>query len=198
MSSGASPSPSQSQSLSSPDNGGGNNPYPPQRHAGAVGYGPEYGKGAVCMLSVETSTQDLNARLQSTGDKLEGLKEEMKGKVLHKPDLVQHGHDLRTGELKRKQMENDVRINPNRFHADLSYTSTIVGQPLPAGERAGTSGDHRPRRDRSREVTGKHTLMVLHFCLEGCFDYENRLLYTYHCTCNTHTSCCNCPMSNWP
>ncbi|KAI8970914.1 hypothetical protein BD414DRAFT_501589 [Trametes punicea] len=61
--------------------------YPEQRHAGAVGYGPEYGKGA------------------STGDKLMGLKDEMKGKVLRKPDLVEHGREMRTGELKKKQQE---------------------------------------------------------------------------------------------
>ncbi|OBZ78120.1 hypothetical protein A0H81_01888 [Grifola frondosa] len=64
--------------------------YPPQRHAGAVGYGPEYGKGA------------------STGDKLSGLQEEMVGKLLHNPEKVQHGRDLRTGELKRREKEDDA------------------------------------------------------------------------------------------
>ena len=46
---------------------------------------------------------------QGTGDKLKGYEEELKGKILRKPDVVQHGHDLRTGELKRKQLEADVR-----------------------------------------------------------------------------------------
>ncbi|EJF67162.1 hypothetical protein DICSQDRAFT_47591 [Dichomitus squalens LYAD-421 SS1] len=63
--------------------------YPPQRHAGAVGYGPEYGKGA------------------GTSDKLQGFQEEVKGKVLRKPDLVQHGHEMRTGQLKKKQLQDD-------------------------------------------------------------------------------------------
>ncbi|CDO70104.1 hypothetical protein BN946_scf184806.g31 [Trametes cinnabarina] len=63
--------------------------YPEQKHAGAVGYGPEYNKGA------------------TTGDKIEGLKEEVKGKILRKPDVVEHGRELRTGELKKKQQEND-------------------------------------------------------------------------------------------
>ncbi|KAI0360667.1 hypothetical protein OH77DRAFT_1393593 [Trametes cingulata] len=66
-----------------------NDGYPEQKHAGAVGYGPEYGKGA------------------STGDKLTGIKEEMKGKILRKPDVVEHGREMRTGELKKKQQEQD-------------------------------------------------------------------------------------------
>ncbi|EIW75715.1 hypothetical protein CONPUDRAFT_65499, partial [Coniophora puteana RWD-64-598 SS2] len=41
------------------------------------------------------------------GDKMTGLQEEIKGKVLRKPDVAQHGHDLRTGELKRRQREQD-------------------------------------------------------------------------------------------
>lgn len=65
--------------------------YPPQLHAGAVGLGPEYG-----------------VQQQATAyDKLEGLKEEIKGKVTRNPDKVQHGKEMRTGELKRKQHEQD-------------------------------------------------------------------------------------------
>ncbi|KAI9063625.1 hypothetical protein FKP32DRAFT_686550 [Trametes sanguinea] len=69
--------------------GGNNDGYPEQKHAGAVGYGPEYGKGA------------------TTGDKLTGLKEEVKGKILRKPDVVEHGRELRTGEIKKKEQENE-------------------------------------------------------------------------------------------
>lgn len=58
--------------------------FPPQRHAGAVGLGPEYAMGA------------------SVSEKLEGLKEEIKGKITKRPNLVEHGRELRTGELKRK------------------------------------------------------------------------------------------------
>ncbi|KAI0729200.1 hypothetical protein C8Q72DRAFT_778626 [Fomitopsis betulina] len=69
----------------------GSDGYPEQRHAGAVGLGPEFGRGV------------------TTGDKIEGYKEELKGKILRKPDVVQHGHDLRTGELKRREdAENNV------------------------------------------------------------------------------------------
>ncbi|KAI0782732.1 hypothetical protein C8Q75DRAFT_786618 [Abortiporus biennis] len=67
-----------------------NSEYPEQRHAGAVGLGPEYGKGA------------------SGSDKITGWKEEIEGKVLRNPAKLQHGKDLRTGELKkREQAEED-------------------------------------------------------------------------------------------
>ena len=67
---------------------------------------------------------------QGTGDKLKGYEEELKGKILRKPDVVQHGHDLRTGELKRKQLEADVRYSMQRYlfysnpHSLLVYEST--------------------------------------------------------------------------
>ncbi|KAK1229125.1 hypothetical protein PQX77_007830 [Marasmius sp. AFHP31] len=68
--------------------------YPPQRHAGAVGYGPNYHQGP-------TFT-----------DKLGGMKEEVKGKVFRKPEVAQHGKDRRTGELKRKEQEEDLNSDP--------------------------------------------------------------------------------------
>lgn len=37
------------------------------------------------------------------------MKEEVKGKLFRKPDLVEHGREMRTGELKKKQQEDDVR-----------------------------------------------------------------------------------------
>ncbi|CAL1710872.1 unnamed protein product [Somion occarium] len=66
-----------------------NDEYPEQRHAGRVGLGPNYGKGA------------------SGGDKLAGWKEELAGKITRNPDKVHHGHDLRTGELKKKEQEEE-------------------------------------------------------------------------------------------
>ncbi|KAM5536048.1 hypothetical protein V8D89_010306 [Ganoderma adspersum] len=83
-----------SPALAETDPTASDNTYPPQRHTGAVGYGPEYGKGT------------------GTADKLQGLKEEFKGKVLHKPELVQHGRELRSGELKRKEKEADSEMDP--------------------------------------------------------------------------------------
>lgn len=48
--------------------------------------------------------------IQGVGEKLGGLTEEVKGKVLKKPEVVQHGHDRRTGELKKKEEDAAVRI----------------------------------------------------------------------------------------
>jgi len=41
---------------------------------------------------------------QAISEKIDGLKEEIKGKIKHDPELVEHGRDKRTGELKRKEM----------------------------------------------------------------------------------------------
>ncbi|KAG1724349.1 hypothetical protein EDB19DRAFT_314643 [Suillus lakei] len=60
---------------------------PPQRHAGAVGLGPSYGQGV------------------GFGEKLGGLQEEIKGKIMKKPELVEHGRERRTGILKKKEQE---------------------------------------------------------------------------------------------
>ncbi|KZT02866.1 uncharacterized protein LAESUDRAFT_729859 [Laetiporus sulphureus 93-53] len=70
------------------------NDYPEQRHAGAVGLGPEYGRGV------------------TTEDKIVGFKEEVKGKILHKPDVAERGRMMRTGELKKKHEEEENRNNP--------------------------------------------------------------------------------------
>ncbi|KAJ8475265.1 hypothetical protein ONZ51_g6662 [Trametes cubensis] len=93
-----------------------NDGYPEQRHAGAVGYGPEYGKGA------------------STGDKIAGLKEEMKGKILRKPDVVEHGRELRTGELKKKQQEDQ----------DFDPFGTAGGDDSARGGSGGAGLQHPP------------------------------------------------------
>ncbi|PFH48573.1 hypothetical protein AMATHDRAFT_49398 [Amanita thiersii Skay4041] len=69
-----------------------NSEYPEQRHAGKVGYGPNF------------------TMQPSISDRFEGLYEEAKAKLTHNEALHKHGHDLRTGELKRKQLfeHNDV------------------------------------------------------------------------------------------
>ncbi|KAF8880522.1 hypothetical protein BD779DRAFT_1446184 [Infundibulicybe gibba] len=61
--------------------------YPPQKHAGKVGYGPQYHQGA-----------DL-------GDKMTGVKEEIKGKLTRNQGLAQQGKERRTGILKQKELE---------------------------------------------------------------------------------------------
>ncbi|KAJ3912864.1 hypothetical protein F5877DRAFT_72040 [Lentinula edodes] len=64
--------------------------YPAQHHAGAVGYGPNYRQGP------------------SLTDKLSGLKEELKGKVTKNPQMVEHGKEMKTGEVKRREQQEDM------------------------------------------------------------------------------------------
>ncbi|KIL64938.1 hypothetical protein M378DRAFT_178534 [Amanita muscaria Koide BX008] len=59
--------------------------YPEQKHAGRVGLGPNYSTDA------------------DMSDKLKGLYEEAKGKLLHEPELVERGHARRIGEVKEKE-----------------------------------------------------------------------------------------------
>ena len=80
--------------------------YPPQRHAGQVSIGPYYNVGPV---SRSASSQTPVNRVQSMEDRIAGLKAEVLGKIEHKPELVNQGRELRSGEAKRKKMHGDVR-----------------------------------------------------------------------------------------
>ena len=50
--------------------------------------------------------------VQSISEEVEGLMQEIKGKIKHDPKLVQHGRDQRTGELKRKEMRQVNSFRP--------------------------------------------------------------------------------------
>jgi hypothetical protein len=54
----------------------------------------------------------ISPRTKTLGEKYEGLKEEVKGKVKRNPEQVQHGKDMISGELKRREREADVRPHP--------------------------------------------------------------------------------------
>jgi hypothetical protein len=41
------------------------------------------------------------------GDKFEGVKEEVVGKLTRNHDKAEHGKEMRTGELKRKEKEKE-------------------------------------------------------------------------------------------
>jgi len=66
--------------------------YPEQKHAGAAGIGPNYAeaRGKVTL-----------------GERIGGLKEEIKGKVTRNPDLVREGREQRSGEAKRRKLEEE-------------------------------------------------------------------------------------------
>ena len=90
-----------------------NTEYPPQLHAGAVGLGPEFAKGAVRTHRSLSPTKLINYMpVQTTSEKIDGLKEEIKGKIKHDPELVEHGRDRRTGALKRKEAREVGSFRP--------------------------------------------------------------------------------------
>ncbi|KAF9048559.1 hypothetical protein BJ165DRAFT_1526003 [Panaeolus papilionaceus] len=83
---------------------------PPQLHAGKVGYGPNYRAGP------------------TLEEKVAGLKEELLGKVTHNKERVHHGHEIRTGEEKRKKMTGEDEPNPfSGAEEDHSLQSPAAG-----------------------------------------------------------------------
>jgi len=60
---------------------------PEQKHAGKVGFGPDYA----------------NQTRATMGEKVQGFKEEIKGKLTKNPELVKTGHERRTGEIKQRE-----------------------------------------------------------------------------------------------
>ncbi|KAK7040735.1 hypothetical protein VNI00_009641 [Paramarasmius palmivorus] len=81
-------------SINNSGSGADNQAYPPQRHAGATGFGPNYHPGP------------------TFGDKMTGIKEQVKGTVTRNTELTQQGKDRRTGELKRREAEEDDKSDP--------------------------------------------------------------------------------------
>ncbi|KAJ7054105.1 hypothetical protein C8F01DRAFT_1163946 [Mycena amicta] len=71
-----------------------NSEYPEQKHAGAVGYGPNFHAQPGFL------------------DKVTSLKEQVAGKVTGNPDLVTKGHDRWTGELRQKELDADAAEDP--------------------------------------------------------------------------------------
>ncbi|KAL8292170.1 hypothetical protein RQP46_001636 [Phenoliferia psychrophenolica] len=68
--------------------------YPEQKHAGKVGYGPNYHQGP------------------TTSDKLSGMKDIVKGKITKNPELVEEGKLRKTGELQEKKQAEDDANDP--------------------------------------------------------------------------------------
>jgi hypothetical protein len=50
--------------------------------------------------------------VQSVSERIDGLKQEIKGKAKHDPELVEHGKKQRTGALKREGMKEVNSFRP--------------------------------------------------------------------------------------
>ncbi|KAG8694362.1 hypothetical protein FRC11_002240, partial [Ceratobasidium sp. 423] len=72
--------------------------YPPQIHAGKVGYGPHYA--------------EVHGKETGFGAKLTGMKEQLKGKVTRDHKLEEQGKERMTGELVAKQRAEEDAKNP--------------------------------------------------------------------------------------
>ncbi|KAJ3504154.1 hypothetical protein NLJ89_g8085 [Agrocybe chaxingu] len=93
--------------------------YPEQRHAGRVGYGPNYHTGP------------------TLEEKVAGLKEEFIGKVTRSPARVQHGRELLSGEERRKKLSVDASE-----YLFASHLLLIYGQDEPNPFTAANKDDH--------------------------------------------------------
>ncbi|KAK7436708.1 hypothetical protein VKT23_018962 [Stygiomarasmius scandens] len=121
-------------------------PYPEQRHAGKVGYGPNYNQGA------------------GLGEKLTGFKEELKGKVSHDPTLVQQGKERRTGELKHKQEQEELEAsdpfaNPEEKkeeQGDVSQTKKDIRGQVDQAATSAPEGTKEAEAQRNSERQMKH------------------------------------------
>ncbi|TFK37099.1 hypothetical protein BDQ12DRAFT_713724 [Crucibulum laeve] len=112
-------------------------PYPVQRHAGKVGYGPNYNISA------------------SISDRVTGIVEEVRGKITKNPELVRHGHAVFTGEEKRKHMlgqasrdDNDKRVNADKMKEP---PSAIPVRSNPDTQRVGAGVAEKISTNNSKE-----------------------------------------------
>ncbi|CAE7226404.1 unnamed protein product [Rhizoctonia solani] len=94
--------------------------YPPQIHAGKVGYGPHYA--------------EVHGKDAGLGAKVTGLKEELKGKITRNHELEQKGKDRRTGELTAKQHAEDEAKNPFQNKEEEGAQSTADAENKEATE----------------------------------------------------------------
>ncbi|GEM07996.1 proteophosphoglycan ppg4 [Rhodotorula toruloides] len=85
--------------------------YPEQVHAGKLGYGPHY------------------AGNPGISDQLKGTEEIIKGKLAHKPELVQQGHDRKDGVLAERKREYEAE------HEDDAFSKPAEGQGNPGGAK---------------------------------------------------------------
>ncbi|RXW17539.1 hypothetical protein EST38_g8315 [Candolleomyces aberdarensis] len=109
--------------------------YPPQTHSGKVGYGPHF---------------SLSPTL---GEKMTGLKEELKGTIKRDPEEVQHGKDIVSGEEKRRAREADMRTDPFAKHAgETSGPSQSSQLPHPSHGGAMSKMDDKEMREHAATV----------------------------------------------
>jgi len=112
---------------------------PPQLHAGKVGYGPNLDPAP------------------TIGEKFSGLKEELKGKLKHDPELVKHGRILVSGEEKRKNLfgKNEPSGPSSPFDAGTPEKSSPVHQSNEEVGKEQASTGRREDKEHSSDVVDR-------------------------------------------
>ncbi|KAF4610047.1 hypothetical protein D9613_010664 [Agrocybe pediades] len=118
------------------------NIYPEQRHAGKIGYGPNFNTGA------------------GLGDKLIGLAEEIRGKLTGNRDLVRHGHDVFSGESKRRKLLGLDDADPV-FETGQGAAKPKVDPGAPSGTFS-SAAEPTPRESSLRNVNQSYKEAVVH------------------------------------
>ncbi|KAF9479820.1 hypothetical protein BDN70DRAFT_664111 [Pholiota conissans] len=109
--------------------------YPVQQHAGKVGYGPNYNADAGIV------------------DKVEGLTEEIVGKVTHNPKLIHKGHELHTGELKRRELLGETDPAKDPFFGQDLQTTKATSEAHSTKKAAATVADRRAHQSNAGSRT---------------------------------------------
>ncbi|KIM40576.1 hypothetical protein M413DRAFT_446010 [Hebeloma cylindrosporum] len=106
---------------------------PAQRHAGKVGLGPNYHAGP------------------TLEDKVVGVKEEVLGKITHKPERIQHGHEVLTGEERRKKLTGEDEPNPfqDKSGDEEEQDQESIGSQTGMQSRISDTGGTRPGKDHA-------------------------------------------------
>ncbi|CAE6443390.1 unnamed protein product [Rhizoctonia solani] len=107
--------------------------YPPQLHAGKVGYGPHYA--------------EVHGKESGLGAKLTGVKEQLKGAITRNHELEQKGKDRRTGELTAKERAEDDAKNPFQHPDDEKAKETTKAHPEDAVPTKGAEFKPDAKRD---------------------------------------------------
>lgn len=85
----------------------------------------------------------------NTADKIGGTVEQIKGKILHKPEVAQHGLDRKTGALEEKKALQDDKEDPFKKEEDSPAGTTEA-----AKESAASSGT-KPSEGTASRVESK-------------------------------------------
>ncbi|KAF5342239.1 hypothetical protein D9611_001928 [Ephemerocybe angulata] len=108
--------------------------YPPQKHTGRVGLGPNYNPNP------------------TFGEKFEGLKEEVKGKIRRNPEEIEHGKEMVSGELKRRERDEDMKSSPFKKDKDTT-TGPSQAADLPHPNKATALSNHDDKGMREQAAT---------------------------------------------